>query len=47
MFAFGKKMHLLCYPLTYDEGKPRVSVFSIQLDEARAEWRRRTKATAE
>jgi hypothetical protein len=42
LLAFGKQMHKLCYPLTYDgEGKPSVSAFSIQLDEAREEWRRR------
>lgn len=41
--AFGKQMHGLVYPLTYDyRGKPTVSAFSIQLDEARAEWRRRS-----
>jgi hypothetical protein len=40
--AFGKQMRELVYPLTYDgDGKPSVSAFSIQLDEARAEWRRR------
>ena len=42
LLAFGKQMHALCYPLTYArDGKPSVSAFSIQLDEARAEWRRR------
>jgi hypothetical protein len=40
--AFGKQMRGLVYPLTYDgHGKPSVSAFSIQLGEARAEWRRR------
>jgi len=34
--AFGRKMRALVYPLTYDgDGKPRVSPFSIQLQEAR------------
>jgi len=34
--AFGRKMCALVYPLTYDgDGKPRVSPFSIQLQEAR------------
>lgn len=42
LLAFGKQMRSLVYPLTYDgDGKPTVSAFSIQLDEARAEWRRR------
>lgn len=42
LLAFGKQMRSLVYPLTYDgDGKPQVSTFSIQLDEARAEWRRR------
>jgi hypothetical protein len=42
LIAFGKQMRGLCYPLTYDgDGKPTISAFSIQLDEARAEWRRR------
>jgi hypothetical protein len=35
-------MRALVFPLTYDgDGKPSVSAFSIQLDEARAEWGRR------
>jgi hypothetical protein len=35
-------MYALVYPLTYDgDRKPQVSAFAIQLDEARAEWRRR------
>jgi hypothetical protein len=42
LVAFGKEMRGLVYPLTYGgDGKPSVSAFSIQLDEARAEWRRR------
>jgi hypothetical protein len=42
LFAFGRQMRSLVYPLTYDgDGKPSVSAFSIQLEEARAEWRRR------
>lgn len=42
LISFGKQMHDLVYPRTYDfYGKPTVSAFSIQLDEARAEWRRR------
>ena len=42
LLKFGKQMHALCYPRTYGpDGKPSVSAFSIQLDEARAEWRRR------
>ena len=33
--AFGKQMHELVYPLTYgSNGKPSVSAFSIQLEEA-------------
>lgn len=39
---FGREMRALVYPLTYDgKGKPTVSAFSIQLEEARAEYRRR------
>jgi hypothetical protein len=42
LIAFGLQMRALVYPRTYDgDGKIQVSVFSIQLDEARAEWRRR------
>ena len=34
--AFGRKMHALCYPLTYDgDGKRSVPAFSIQLGDAR------------
>lgn len=44
LLAFGKQMHGLCYPLTYDgQGRPQSSAFSIQLDEARAEWSRRNQ----
>jgi hypothetical protein len=42
LIVFGKQMRNLVYPLSYDfHGKPVVSAFSIQLDEARSEWRRR------
>jgi hypothetical protein len=42
LVAFGKQMHELVYPLSYGfNGKPVVCAFSIQLDEARSEWRRR------
>ena len=42
LLMFGKQMRQLVYPLTYGfDGKPTVSAFSIQLAEARAEWRRR------
>jgi hypothetical protein len=42
LVAFGKQMRGLVYPLTYGyDGKPVVCAFSIQLNEARAEWRRR------
>lgn len=42
LLRFGREMHRLVYPLTYGaDGKPSVSAFSIQLDEARVEWRRR------
>jgi hypothetical protein len=42
LIVFGKQMRGLVYPLRYDgDGKPQVSAFSIQLNEARAEWRRR------
>ena len=38
--AFGKQERELVYPLTYyGDGKPSVSAFSIQLEEARTEWR--------
>ena len=40
LLVFG--MHELVYPLNYaSDGKPSVSAFSIQLDEARKERRRR------
>jgi hypothetical protein len=36
LLAFGWEMHELVYPLSYGfYGKPVVSAFSIQLDEAR------------
>jgi hypothetical protein len=42
LVEFGKEMHALVFPLTYgSDGRPTISAFSIQLDEARAEWRRR------
>jgi hypothetical protein len=42
LIAFGKRMRELVYPITYGfNGKPTVSAFSIQLAEAREEWRRR------
>lgn len=43
LLRFGRLMRSLVYPLTFGaDGRPSVSAFSIQLDEARAEWRRRT-----
>jgi hypothetical protein len=48
LLAFGKQMRELVYPLTYgSDGKPSVSAFSIQLEEARAEWRRRRTSRLE
>jgi hypothetical protein len=42
LLAFAKDMHKSVYPRVYGyDRKPTVSSFSIQLDEARAEWRRR------
>ena len=42
LLIFGRQMRRLVYPLTYAfNGLPTVSAFSIQLAEARAEWRRR------
>ena len=42
LISFGQRMRGLVYPLTYGgDGKPSVSAFSIQLREARHEWRRR------
>jgi hypothetical protein len=42
LLAFGKSTDHLIYPRRYDfHGKPTGSSFSIKLDEARAEWRRR------
>jgi hypothetical protein len=46
LIAFGKQMRGLVYPLTYGgDGKTVVCAFSIQLSEARAEWRRRNPKT--
>jgi hypothetical protein len=46
LIVFGKQMRGIVYPLSYGcDGEPVVSAFSIQLDEARAEWRRRHPAT--
>lgn len=42
LLAFGKEMQRMVYPRVYDgKGRPAANAFSIQLDEARAEWRRR------
>jgi hypothetical protein len=42
LLEYGKQMRQLVYPITYGfNGKPTVSAFSIQLAEAREEWRRR------
>lgn len=42
LLSFGRVMHNMVYPRMHGpKGKPTVSAFSIQLDEARAEWRRR------
>jgi hypothetical protein len=42
LVAHGKKLRALIYPRRYDfYRRPTVSAFSIELDEARAEWRRR------
>jgi len=47
LLAFGRQTRSLVYPLTYDgDGNPSISAFSIQLAEARAEWRRRTPKNA-
>lgn len=47
LMTFGKQMRELVYPLTYGHhGKPSVTAFSIQLNEARAEWRRRNSPNA-
>jgi hypothetical protein len=47
LVKLGKEMANLVYPLTYgSDTKPSVSAFSIQLDEARAEWRRRNPSNA-
>jgi hypothetical protein len=45
LVSFGRQMHELVYPLSYGfDGRPLVSAFSIQLREARDEWRRRLKS---
>lgn len=45
LLELGKAMHDLVYPLRYGgDGKPSVSTFSIQLDEARLEWLRRHRS---
>jgi hypothetical protein len=42
LIIFGMEMRHLVYPLRFGfNGKPVASAFGIQLDEARAEWRRR------
>jgi hypothetical protein len=42
LLALGKDMHKSVYPRVYGfDRKPTVSSFSIQLDEARKEWRKR------
>jgi hypothetical protein len=42
LIAFGTDMGATVYPRSYDyHGRPTVSAFSIQRDEARTEWRRR------
>jgi hypothetical protein len=42
LVKFGRQVRGLCYPLTYDgDGKPTISAFDVQLEEARREWRRR------
>jgi hypothetical protein len=42
--GLGKTMRERIYPRQYDgKERPTVSSFSIQLDEARAEWRRHRK----
>jgi hypothetical protein len=45
LLAFGRQTRGLVYPLSYDgDARPTVSACSIQLGEARAEWRRRENA---
>jgi hypothetical protein len=45
LLKFGKQMRGLVYSLRYGpDGKQSTSAFSIQLDEARKEWRRRNPA---
>jgi hypothetical protein len=44
LLEYGRQIRKLVYPLTYAfNGLPTVSAFSIQLAEARAEWRRRRR----
>jgi hypothetical protein len=45
LIIYGKRMRDLVYPLRYGgDGKPVECAFSIQLSEARAEWRWRHPA---
>jgi len=42
LVKFGKEMTGLVHPLAFGiYSKPKISAFSIQLSEARSEWRRR------
>ena len=42
LLIFGRQVRQLVYRLTYaSDALPTVSAFSIQLEEARAKWRRR------
>jgi hypothetical protein len=42
LLKFGREMHALAHRRTRDHrAKQNVSAFSVQFDEARAEWRRR------
>ena len=42
LIVFGKGMRRLVYPLAHGyDRKPVVCAFSIELEEARTEWRRR------
>jgi len=42
LLAYGKSAHELCSPAT-SRGKPPKQAYVIQLEEVRAEWRRRHK----
>ena len=42
LISLGRSLRSLCYPRTV---APRKSAFDIQLDECRAEWRRRHPPT--